>query len=699
LAAQALGHLHQQHPDIVGALIDALLDEDEDVRSDAASALAGLADPRSAPQLFDNLIGDPNAEVKGAALDVLIRMNHPEIAGWLRRLLKGRDPEIVWDEDAFYTDEWDDWTDIQLRALKGLGELGLEDSVPDIAAAIDDEMGQDLIVPAFATLATLGQPGIAALAGYLESGGPKQRRRAASALGSTETGAASPAMDRALDDPSEEVRLAAARVLARRDPADPRLRRLFQDGIAELRAEAVRICGQAHADQVQSLLDDRSPAVRTAVYSLLCEAPHVLPAESVLQTLLSGLQETDGALAILAANALAAVAPTEAIDELSRLVADESRAGDVRAGAAKALAGIKGAGIENTLVAVIGEPDRSLRLAALSGLLGIARARDDWPNVAGDALIAALRGELVAEPEPEPEADPLPEPAPQVEPQVEVREPTSTLEAILGGDAIPPGPDEDPGAPVELTEQDFERLALAERIPRKQRVSANPKLAPYSDVRRIAARLLGDLPHQDIACALAEALESDDAEMRLPAADSLARIAVDSSALPEDAMLILTATLDGKDREIQLCAIRALGAAGGPEAIDLVRTLLTHEDSFIRTGAVRALSGRDCLGPEVATLLSDPDRSVRLAAAEATAAAGGEDALDCLFEFAFAANGEHSSEAGRLLRAIDAPGASGRFLDVLADTGRLKELPVAIEALVQLNRPEPMEITRGDLQS
>ncbi len=164
LAARALGRIHPQQPEAIHALTDALLDEDEDVRTDAAAALARLAAPESGPQLFYNLIGDPNAEVKGSALDVLIRMRHPEIVEWLRRLLKGRDSEVVWDEDTFYADGWDDWTDIQLRAIKGLGALGVEDAVPDIAAAIDDEMGQDLMETGFAAMAKLGKPGIAQLA-------------------------------------------------------------------------------------------------------------------------------------------------------------------------------------------------------------------------------------------------------------------------------------------------------------------------------------------------------------------------------------------------------------------------------------------------------------------------------------------------------------------------------------------------------
>jgi len=55
LAAQALGSIGGEA--VVEPLIAALLDEDEDVRTDAAAALSKLADPRSGKQLMENLLG------------------------------------------------------------------------------------------------------------------------------------------------------------------------------------------------------------------------------------------------------------------------------------------------------------------------------------------------------------------------------------------------------------------------------------------------------------------------------------------------------------------------------------------------------------------------------------------------------------------------------------------------------------------
>jgi len=101
LAARASGRIGA--PASVQPLIAALLDEDEDVRTDAAEALLELADPRAAQQLLENLLGDPCTEVKLAAIESLAKLQDAKVIPWLRRMVKGRDEEIVWDEEEFYS--------------------------------------------------------------------------------------------------------------------------------------------------------------------------------------------------------------------------------------------------------------------------------------------------------------------------------------------------------------------------------------------------------------------------------------------------------------------------------------------------------------------------------------------------------------------------------------------------------------------
>lgn len=703
LAAQALGRIG--HPGAVETLIEALLDEDEDVRADAAWALSRLADPRAGRQLMENFLGDPCGDVKLGAIEGLVRLHCPDMIPWLRRLLKGRDEEIAWDEDAFYDGGWDDWLDIQVKAVQALADMGAGEAVPEIVAMIDDEHGQDMTETAFKALARLGDQGVDALIRFLEDKNERRRRRAAAVLAGVSGEAAEDAVARALRDPSMGVRLAAARPLAARNPADERLVPLFRDDQPEVRAEAVRLCGRHHPSSVDALLDDEAERVVQAVLGVLAEVPDLLPADAVVERLRSRLRGSAAETAAAAAVAFAAVAPAASLDDLVEHLEDAARPVDARMGALRGLATVGGEQAARALVEVLGGEQRQIRLEAMVALARMAESDREWPNFPGAALLAALRGELV----PEPEAGHPGEPADVAKGRREdgpaaaqkngqdgggegTREPafpTSTLQSILGGES--PAAEilgkRDEG--VELTQEDMERLALARRFPRKRRLPVAPRVAPHQDVRRFAARVLGDVARDDVALELARALKDHDTDVRLAAADSLARIGERMTAFPRQAAEALVGALADPARDMRLSAVRALGAAGGAGTADRLIGLLTDEDSFVRTEAIGALSRLDKTGPEIEVLLADRDPGVRLAAAGAVAGAGGAQAVGLLVDFAFAFEGYHRREAGRLLRNVDAPAASARFLDVLNDPDRLRTWQVAIEALEELNRSDP----------
>ena len=704
LAAQALGRIG--HPGAVETLIEALLDEDEDVRADAAWALSRLADPRAGRQLMENFLGDPCGDVKLGAIEGLVRLHCPEVIPWLRRLLKGRDEEIAWDEDAFYDGGWDDWLDIQVKAVQALADMGAGAAVPEIVAMIDDERGQDMTETAFKALARLGKPGVDALIRFLEDKSERRRRRAAAVLAGVSGEAAEDAVARALRDPSMGVRLAAARPLAARNPADERLVPLFRDDQPEVRAEAVRLCGRHHPRCVDALLDDEADQVVQAALGVLAEAPDLLPADAVVERLRSRLRGSAAETAAAAAVAFAAVAPAASLDDLVEHLGDAARPVDARMGALRGLAAVGGEQAARALVEVLGDEQRQIRLEAMVALAGMAESDREWPNFPGAALLAALRGELV----PEPEAGHPGEAAHASKGRREdgpaatetkpvqdgggegTREPafpTSTLQSIVGDDSPAAKILEQRDEGVELTQEDMERLALAQRIPRKRRLPVAPRVAPHQDVRRFAARVLGDVARDDVALELARALKDHDREVRLAAADSLARIGERMKEFPRQAAEALVGALADAARDMRLSAVRALGAAGGAGTADRLIGLLGDEDSFVRTGAIGALSRLGKAGPEIEVLLADRDPGVRLAAAGAVAGAGGAQAVGPLVDFAFAFEGYHRREAGRLLRNVDAPAASARFLDVLNDPDRLRTWQVAIEALEELNRSDP----------
>lgn len=684
VAAQALGTIGR--PDGVPALLDALLDEDPDVRVDAAAALGRIGDPAAAPKLMDNLLGDPCAEVKLAAIDGLIAMRHEPLVPWLIRLLKGRDEEIAWDEDEIYQDGWDDWIDIQVKAIDGLARFGAAQAVPDIVEALDDEFGQDLCAVGFAALARLGNAGAGALIGYLDGKDRRLGRRAAAALATSDTPGAQDAVSRALASPSPDIRGATLRALSAHDPGDPRLAELLVDRRPALRAETIRLLGHLYPARVAILLRDSDRDVQQAALELMAREPKPFDGEQLRDLLRTRLQSESVTVGAAALKAVAALLGEDALPDVLAAVADRDLPPARRLAAIAALATIGGEHAIAGFAAVLGDRERQVRLDAMAQLASFARL-EAWPNPAGFTLLAALRGELIPEPEEPPEepVDDAEEAETEDQPVADVM-PTSTLQAILNSEqgAQTTG---DEAEPV-LTQEDEEFLALSRsRAMRKNKVSPNPEVAPHRDVRMFAARVLGDVPQADVANALALVLADDDEDVRRSAVDSLARIAAKLGRLPATAMDALKETAAGGDRDLRLYATRAIANVGDAACQDLLRNLLEDEDGFVRAEAVRGLSALLEDAEILEPLLTDEDPGVREAAARAIAAAGAPGAIGQLVDFAFFREGFHKEMAARLLRFMDAGAANTRFLDVLGDRDRMRVWLIAMVALAELNRP------------
>ncbi len=699
-AAQALGNIGNAAA--VDDLVAALLDEDEDVRTDAAEALCRVGDPDAAPQLMENLLGDPCPEVKLAAMRALAQMDYREVVPWLRRLVRGRDEEIVWDEEAFYEGGWDDWVDIQVLAIRSLVRLGVGEAVPDIVDAIEDEDGQDITEIGFNALAGMGDSGVAALVQFLAHTDTRRRRRAAAVLSRIDGDAAASALRRAFEDAAAEVRLAAAQGVATRNPADLRLATLLGDPDAGVRAALVRVAGRHFPDQVLDLFDDRSDIVKLAVLELLAKVPDLLPSEAVLEWARTRLTDADANVAAAAARVLAVVAKHAAKGELMALLADTSRPCEVRLGALSGLARLgDDDDVVQAFVDVLGDDERQIRLDALAALATRTAAEREWPNRSGTVLLAALRGELLPEPELGPDTavpaeasqDEVPAGADDIvadrdDEQEQGSFPTSTIEAILGNDGAT---GDDIGIPekgIELRPEDIAYLALAQARPRKRRMSPVEDIPPHQDVPRFTARILGDVPRAEVAEALAPFAAGGDRDTGVSALDSLFRIGAAMGALPDAVVDRLMATISDADRDVRRLAVRALGWSASEKPLMALIGCLADSDSFVRTEAIRALVNVGEMGPNVARLLDDPDPAVRLAAAEAVAAAGGREAVDRLVDFALAFEGYHRREVGRLLRGVDPESASIRLLEVLDDRDRLRLWQPAIEALEELNRPD-----------
>ena len=96
-AARALGALGGENA--AAPLIEALMDPDPDLRTDAMTALVRCARLEDAAVIRRPLEGDPVADVKVAAIQALARLKDASSIGLLRALARSRcEEEFAWEE-------------------------------------------------------------------------------------------------------------------------------------------------------------------------------------------------------------------------------------------------------------------------------------------------------------------------------------------------------------------------------------------------------------------------------------------------------------------------------------------------------------------------------------------------------------------------------------------------------------------------
>jgi len=695
-------------------LVESLLDEDEDVRTDAAEALQVIADPRSIEQLLANLIGDPCSEVKMAALKALTNMKAPEVVPWLKQLLRWHSEEIVWDEDEFYEGGWDSWVDLQIAAIKALADFGVADAIPEIVAAINEEDAQDLTEFAFEAFARMGGAGASALVDFLGDKDSRRRRRAAVTLAGIDHAAARAAVLHALKDPAKDVRLAIAEAISSQNFNDQICEILLSDKDAEIRAVAICHVDEGDTDQLISWLEDPASEVQLAVLSRLMKIRDFV-ASPELKTKLEALSVGEvPAISAIALEALATLFGDATANFIQDSLLDPSKSEEVRLGALRGLKKIASDEAVSAMAQTLILDERQLRFDAVAALGDIA-ASTAFPNLASTTLISALKGEITPMPE-EPELAPNDEEAPVADEQVdevaedpeldpesgpesdvEVSEdedeyPTSTWQAIMGNDGPTEGRMAELGESkknrIRLTETDMEMLALSAQTPRKSRVKLAGVIPAYKDVPQFAARMLGQIAQFEVASALAQNIESGPEKVRLAALDSLVQIGETCGDLPKDALDALMRVVANAERDARLMAIRAIGVAKAKGCAGFLVHRFEDGDSFVKTEVINALS---CMGVEIDQLdqlIADPERSVRLAAAAALMAEKGESALEQIVEFAFAYEGYLRREAAHMLREIGPSLANPQIVSVLEDEDRRREWGVAIEVLAEINSPK-----------
>jgi HEAT repeat protein len=721
-AARALGRTGARGA--VETLCGALLDEDPDVRTDAAQALGEIGDPASASALMENLIGDPESDVKMAALGVLVRIGYAPVVPILRKLAVSRTPDIVWDEDEFYTEGWDSWLDLQLAAIRGLAKFGSPDAVQDILAAMGDEMGQDVSEIGVDALAAMGEDGAFALIELFPVSDPRLRRRIATAILRSDNPHLAPLVSQLPRDKQTRIREIAASGL---DPADDRLEPLFNDPAPVVRAAAIRNAGAKFPDLVRALISDDDPLVRAEVFKVIAAFADLFPGEDLAKSVQKAISDDPGA-AKQAAIALVALRGPKAAKGLMRAVTNPKVPLEFRLGAIEAL---EKAGSISTpcLLQAAASDERRIRLASLTALAGLAANDPVWPNAAGLGLLSALKGELIIAPEDpgediegddegegEGEAD---EDTGSVEgdnahdigahdigahdidetiPLVAIQDvpQDSTLGQIMSGGSDAPAAEqfaektpeqtaEQAPEPVELSEHDARLLELSkQRRMSKRKMSLESDEAPHLDICRFAASVLGGVPNRQVTDELIAVLGGEDGELHGEALASLAQHGETLGQLPGAALEPLLAQLGAEKSTTRVLAMRALGCVRDDACEAILRTGLSDDDPLVRVEAVRALAKRGIADADIENCLNDGYVGVRIAAATSLAQLRGSDVVEMLIRFSFGNDGSFRRDIGRLLGTHAREAALLRLTEFLQDDAYLRQRLVVIDALAEI---------------
>ncbi|PHQ98807.1 MAG: hypothetical protein COB39_07255, partial [Marinosulfonomonas sp.] len=365
-AARALGSMGL--PESAAPLVAALLDEDPDVRTDAAFALGELNDPATAAKLMENLVGDPESDVKRAAIKALITMRYEPLVPLLRKLAVSRsEDDVAWDEEEFYTDEWDSWVDIQMSAFEGLGVFAPEEAVPEILEAMLDEEAQDLTEPGLRALARMGEAGALAIIGEYGKGDTRMCRRIVRAVGMSDNPHLDDLRGGMIADVKPEIRRLALENL---DAADDRLKPLFGDEDSSVRASVVKHAGLQNTLLLWDLIKDPAPEVRVEVFKIIKANPEQFKDEDLVSAVQKAITG-DPEAAKQAALALIALKGPEAAKGLLHVLSNAEIPQKFRVGVIEAIERAGEIAVPALLQAA-GDEDRQLRLAALTALAEIA---------------------------------------------------------------------------------------------------------------------------------------------------------------------------------------------------------------------------------------------------------------------------------------------------------------------------------------
>lgn len=690
------------------ALVEALLDDDEDVRQDAAQALGALGVQEAASQLLENLIHDPCGEVKLACVNALAELQFDDAAPYLRTFVAGRGDEVTWDEDELHQDEWDDWLDTQIAAIKALGQLGDAAAIEPIVMALMDEDGQELGDVACEALGRIGQPAVPTLGVFAQSSNRRLRHRALKALAAVGGTEAEGILRKVLKDKDGAVRLIAYEALMPNNTS--LVEQALTDAVEDIRIAALNMSGFSEAELLDRMMRDPGAKVQLALIDRLDRGAPIADREDlrwqVLDFLATGQQPEVSAQAL---GLLAALAPELVADRLNALFsvdASDLKAERMQWAIVDALATSPSREAAEWLQRACRSPFRSVRLKALASLATIV-ADDARPHVnqqQGREMLlsfALAPMPLAVEQDPEEEA-PRTDIAALEGAGLDVSEggdngPTSSLGAILGHDAIAAEMQQEAEEDVvqPLTPREQALLAKATRHPKRRRVALDDDSEALArETRMSAIRLLGEVRGMQVM--LAQIAQDADTEIAQQALSALGVSVARHGAELDDRQVVelITQGLSHTDSNLSLQALKLLQLADLPPQDALrgkLRAMLKTGDTPFRIDAMHILTKWNGTADVAGGLLDDPSAPVRQAAMRLISEIAPERACAEIVPFLLA-NPEQ-----RILTYVNdnspAVVSIGRkLLAELRDQNRRGQWPVMITALADLLREPPRSV-------
>ncbi len=307
----------------ISIYLDALKDSDEDVRIDVTEVLGQIGDQTAIEHLLESLTYDPCAEVKLACVNSLTLLKANVAIPMFRSLVLNKNPEITWDSEEAYQDDWDNWLDIQIAVIKALGQMRDERAIELIAKAINDPEGQDLDSVAFDALGAIGEKSLPTLAEFAKS--PLRRRKyyALRAISKLDSPTAYNLLETALNDEDDSIRVLALQALLRDEPNSKFIERGLTDKSDEVRQIAYSYTDVNQGDIIEHILNDPSTKVQIAFIKRLDLSNEIIDKNDVKFKILKLLADSDSVeVSAVAFAKLSAFAPKLVKKQIDNLISN-----------------------------------------------------------------------------------------------------------------------------------------------------------------------------------------------------------------------------------------------------------------------------------------------------------------------------------------------------------------------------------------